>query len=234
MMSNPYTAGQARLTPVSFPVAPVVLPAALQCGSRNGMLGLGKLADIGHGGRLEVTAARCWNALWLYAKGAGHSLTWTPGGTYRTFDNQVAVFMQRMQTGRVAHHYIDDGGAHCSPTAPGAVPIYVTRFYMGQVWYLRPGDAMVATPGTSNHGLGLAVDLAVGDSPEHALYIGADADNDPATATALAWLLDGNAQAFGFSWEAQSEPWHIRYVNGDVIPSQVLNVEAFISGLGPA
>jgi hypothetical protein len=30
-----------------------------------------------------------------------------------------------------------------------------------------------------------------------------------------------NAQRFGFSWELQSEPWHLRFVAGDVTPEAV-------------
>jgi LAS superfamily LD-carboxypeptidase LdcB len=31
-----------------------------------------------------------------------------------------------------------------------------------------------------------------------------------------------NADDFGFSWEVQSEPWHLRYVAGDKVPAAVL------------
>jgi LAS superfamily LD-carboxypeptidase LdcB len=59
---------------------------------------------------------------------------------------------------------------------------------------------MAAVPGTSNHGWGLACDVwNVGQNGR------------------LEWLLD-NAKRFGFSWEVQSEPWHIRYVLGDDLP----------------
>jgi len=36
----------------------------------------------------------------------------------------------------------------------------------------------------------------------------------------LEWLL-ANAARFGFSWEVQSEPWHLRYVAGDETPKAV-------------
>jgi peptidoglycan hydrolase-like protein with peptidoglycan-binding domain len=37
----------------------------------------------------------------------------------------------------------------------------------------------------------------------------------------IQWLID-NVKEFGWSWEVvPSEPWHIRYVNGDKIPAAV-------------
>jgi peptidoglycan hydrolase-like protein with peptidoglycan-binding domain len=75
---------------------------------------------------------------------------------------------------------------------------------------------MAATPGTSNHGLGLAIDLAWYDSSQ---ILGITARMD-----VFNWLLL-NAFRYGFSWETQSEPWHIRYVAGDSIPQAVLDFE---------
>ena len=70
----------------------------------------------------------------------------------------------------------------------------------GELWYQKPNTAAAAVPGTSNHGWGLAVDVwNVGQNGR------------------IEWLLE-NAQRFGFSWELQSEPWHIRYVLGDDLP----------------
>jgi len=60
----------------------------------------------------------------------------------------------------------------------------------------------MAAPGTSNHNLGIAVDIW------------------SASGKRLEWLL-ANALRFGWSWELQSEPWHIRYVAGDNVPDAV-------------
>jgi hypothetical protein len=43
--------------------------------------------------------------------------------------------------------------------------------------------------------------------------------------TGLQFLLDV-APSLGWSWELQSEPWHIRYVAGDKVPQAVLDFEA--------
>jgi LAS superfamily LD-carboxypeptidase LdcB len=199
-------------------VAPVLLndyplPSALACGSKNGQLGMSKLVDVGPGGKLEATCARAWNALFVAAMAAGHRLTWTPGGTYRTIENQAVVFLQRFTT---------------DPSIPHQ---NVTRFYMGQVWYLKKGVAMAATPGSSPHGWGLAIDTAVGPDQAHAQGIGIDDDGNPATSTALDWLVI-NAPAYGFAWSTNSEPWHIQYVKGDDIPQPVLDMEAFFAQMG--
>jgi LAS superfamily LD-carboxypeptidase LdcB len=80
-------------------------------------------------------------------------------------------------------------------------PIATTsvRTYQGKKWYLKPGLAPMATPGKSTHNLGLAVDIS------------------QASGDRLQWLL-ANADKFGFCWELQVEPWHIRYFMGDRVP----------------
>lgn len=80
-----------------------------------------------------------------------------------------------------------------------------SREWEGVRWYQKPGTAAAAVPGTSNHGWALAVDNVLA----------------PGT---LAWLLD-HALSYGWSWELQSEPWHVRYFAGDDIPAAVLDHE---------
>ena len=81
-----------------------------------------------------------------------------------------------------------------------------TRKFEGKVWYLKKGNAPLAAPGKSNHNLGIAVDVA------------------NANGKILQWMLD-NIQHFGFSWEMQEEPWHIRLVCGDNLPETVTKSE---------
>ena len=76
------------------------------------------------------------------------------------------------------------------------------RIYKGEAWYLKKGMAPMAVPGTSNHNWGIAIDIA------------------NASGKRLDWML-ANADRFGFSWELQSEPWHLRYVCGDAVPEAV-------------
>lgn len=77
-----------------------------------------------------------------------------------------------------------------------------TRTFEGQTWYLKKGFAPLATPGQSMHNLGLAIDVANASGP------------------ILKWMKN-NILDFGFSWELEEEPWHIRLVCGDNLPPAV-------------
>jgi LAS superfamily LD-carboxypeptidase LdcB len=77
-----------------------------------------------------------------------------------------------------------------------------TRKFEGKVWYLKKGNAPLAAPGTSNHNLGIAIDVA------------------NAHGKVLEWMK-ANIEAYGFSWELQEEAWHIRLVCGDNLPAVV-------------
>lgn len=178
----------------SYPVLPIVMPSNL-AGFVNGKLPSALLRDVrAPKGQLHPLAATAWNALQLAAYFGGVELKHV--GAYRSFDAQVSLFRERYSV---------------SPT--GRVP-QVTRTYQGQVMYLRKGVAPAGTPGTSNHGWGLAIDV------------------DSCSGKRLAWLLgDGfatsNALKFGFSWEVKNGPnaeaWHLRYVCGDRLPQAVMD-----------
>ena len=166
-----------------YPVRPIVLPRDLR-GETPGFLPEHLLRPIKPYGRLHYLAADAYHAL----RAAGLSDGIRPfkptsvGDTYRTVDMQRAGFLQRYQE----QHIMGSS----------------TRKWNGKVWYLKPGFAPMAAPGTSNHNLGIAVDIW------------------SASGERLEWLL-ANALRFGWSWELQSEPWHIRYVAGDNVPDAV-------------
>jgi LAS superfamily LD-carboxypeptidase LdcB len=61
----------------------------------------------------------------------------------------------------------------------------------------------MAAPGTSRHNLGLAVDISEASDPQRMNFMLA------------------NIQSYGFTWEVQSEPWHIFYCVGDKVPDLV-------------
>lgn len=187
---------------MTFPIVSVVRPADLS-GQTNGQLDRSLLRDVGprKGWQLHHLAARAWEALRAAALRDGIVLSYS-GNPYRDFAGQESLFRSR---------YTTDG-----PTALDKSG----RVWNGVRWYRHRG-APAAVPGTSNHGWGLAVDVAL------------DADGDldfdwPVKALdrkTLNWLVE-NAPRFGWSWELKSEPWHIRYVVGDAVPQAVLDHEA--------
>lgn len=85
------------------------------------------------------------------------------------------------------------------------------KWWDGRWWWKRHGVASAAPPGRSNHGWAGAVDGREATGPF-----------DPAT---MSWLL-AVAGRFGWSWELESEPWHLVYFAGDAIPRAVLEWEA--------
>lgn len=87
------------------------------------------------------------------------------------------------------------------------IPNVDVRRWNGKNWYQKPGTAAAAVPGTSNHGKAIAI------------------DNKNRSKGAIAWLLE-HADDYGWSWEIQSENWHMRYFAGDKLPKAVLDYEA--------
>lgn len=185
---------------MAYPIHSVTLPADL-VGATNGKLTFQLVEQWFDGrGNLRIHSQfqRAWAALyaacWIET---GVVLTAVSAGdAYRTYEQQYAVFKQRYVTTPVA----------------GSTSI---RYFEGKTWYLKKGFAQVATPGTSNHGLGLALDVAEWRI-DHVVGI--------ASSPAWNWLL-ANADSFGLSWEVQSEPWHIRLYVGDNPTQRVIDFE---------
>ena len=159
-------------------IVPIVMPKDLK-GVTPGKLPESLLRAIPSGGKLHWRAADAWNAMVAKAKADGLELKPTSSGDlYRTYESQLAGFKQR---------YVLEPIAGTS-----------TKSFEGKTWYLKKGMAMLATPGKSNHNLGIAVDVHSAGEPKR-----------------LNWLI-ANVKDFGFSWEVvPSEPWHLRLVTGD-------------------
>lgn len=187
---------------MKYPVLPIILPRDLE-GQPNGKLNPLLLRQLkGTKGAMHHAAATAFNCLQLEAMFAGIDLQSTStADTYRSLERQEATFRDRY-----------------SATPTGRIPP-VTRRWNGRLWWLKRGKAPSAAPGTSNHGLGLAIDIA------------------GASGSRLAWMLGPNpflspVLKYGFSWEVESGPnaeaWHIRYVCGDNPPAAVtLALQAF-------
>lgn len=168
----------------AFPVKKVVVPAALKR-VPNGKLPAKMLKRVKCGGQLYTTAADAFNRMWAAAKADG--ITLSNQGDYRPYSSQLALFKQR--------YTLKDLGR--KPR--------VTRRFEGKTWYLRPGVAPCAVPGTSNHGLGLAIDL------------------DTRSAKTFNWLC-ANGPKYGFYLQGKPtrpdgtpnpeyEPWHWQKVD---------------------
>ena len=163
----------------NYPVKPIVMPADLRH-QQNGVLVASLLKNINTPtqGKMHHKAAIAFRCLALNAYFHGISLDQV--GAYRTLAQQLAMFKQRYSL---------------TPQSRN-----ITRKWNHQTYYLRDGFAPSSTPGQSNHGWGLAVDIA------------------NCSGARLDFLL-ANAAKFGFSWEIKSGPqaeaWHIRYVAGD-------------------
>jgi UDP-N-acetylmuramoyl-tripeptide--D-alanyl-D-alanine ligase len=168
-----------------FPVVKVVLCSHLK-GVKPGDLPPELLRPIEGKGKLHHCAADAYEAMDAAANAEGIDLAPTSqADTYRSLETQEYGFYSR---------YTDKPGKKLLKQTP--------RIYKGKAWYLKKGLAPMAVPGTSNHNLGIAVDIA------------------NASGKRLEWLMK-HAQRFGFSWEVQSEPWHLRYVAGDTTPEAV-------------
>jgi hypothetical protein len=185
---------------MKYPVLPLKMPMVLSS-QQNGKINPVLLQRLrGTNGMLYRDAAVAFNCLQLEAMFASVDLQSTSSAdTYRTYQQQERTFLDRY-----------------SPTPTLRVPV-VTRRWNGKLWYLKRGKAPSATPGTSNHGWGLAIDIA------------------GASGKRLEWMLGSTplqspVLKYGFSWEIESgknaEPWHIRYVCGDTPPQSVLDAVA--------
>lgn len=161
-------------------VRDVTLPTIL-AGHANGELPDDVLVDVG-GGQLLVRDA-AWSWIDMRNAAARDGVLLVIDNAYRPYAQQEALFLARYST---------------DPQYSGRP----SSQWNQRTWYLLPGQALAAVPGTSNHGWGLAIDLVTdGDFYERQ----------------LPWLTS-YAPLWGFSAEVQSEPWHWRYFAGDYTP----------------
>ena len=131
----------AILKKIPEPVKKLVVPDALKAYG-NGKIPAHELAQLTSGGTMYGPAAFWWNHMCADAANAGITIKSVSEG-YRSYERQEALFLARYalkSTGRKPE---------------------VTRRWNGKTWFLRKGKSPSATPGTSNHGWGLAQDIEV-------------------------------------------------------------------------
>lgn len=189
---------------MSLPVFPRVKPADLS-GTANGRLPGHLLVAVdmsGRPARCHPQMARALRAL-IHDCRAATGVDLTNVGHYRSFDAQATLLKAR---------YVR--------AASG------TRFWDGS-WWRRVSGAPVATPGTSDHGWGLAVDGAVRD-PRTGQAVGVHGSR------AWTWIRD-HLTSYGLCWawdDETEEPWHWHLFQIDA--SAVLAHEAALPTPRPA
>lgn len=199
----------------TLPISKLVMPSTLN-GQQNGKLPNQLLVPIGvTNARMEKTAARSFIAMFSEARRAGFEVRHV--GDYRPYETQLNLFLSR---------YEPVGLGAYTVTPPARRKVWedaVKNGYPSKYWVkkeLPNGSypATAATPGNSNHGWGLALDVA----EEYNGQPGADAIRQ----VFVTWLCN-NAARYGISAELQSEPWHWRYFAGDKIPAATLAYENY-------
>jgi len=202
-MTTRQTKRKVNRMAIEYPVKDVILPSDLK-GQENGKLDPKILRDIEPHGKMHRLAAKSWKAMCINAKKDGVILTHV--GAYRPYEDQLKLFMDRYVKG-------DSGD-----------PRKITRKFDNATWMLKAGLAPAGSPGTSNHGWGLAIDAALMVAGK-LVNITGDPDGKGPLKSGVDWLMD-NAIPHGFSWEiksgSQAEAWHIRYFCGDNLPELVL------------
>lgn len=198
---------------MSLPKLPMSFPSTLH-GQTNGNLPPHLLKQIGVGSALmEVTAARSFMAMFAEARAAGFNIKHV--GHYRSFREQLNLFVARYEPVDYTHYVATPSSRR--KKWDDAVKYGYPSVYWRKRLINGKYPATAATPGASNHGWGLALDIAE--------EYDSDSAPDPIRQVFVNWLVV-NAHRFGVSAELDSEPWHWRYVAGDVIPEATLQFES--------
>ena len=203
-------------------VSPVTMPASLS-GAANGNLDTVTLADVrvARWGILHLHKhmARVWAAFEHDCrKATGVTLTVTsPADAYRSLPQQKSTFFSRYEECSYIAYLAAAMFKRGKVWPAGVSGAKSTSYWRKRQYANGSYPATAAVPGLSNHGWGLAVDVAEFAGPSSPpTYV--------ASSKAWPWIV-ANAARYGLSWEAQSEPWHLRYYAGDRIPAAVLAYE---------
>lgn len=185
---------------MAFPVLAAVRPPSIG-DSANGQIPLDVLRNVRLHEDYDVFLAK--EAALAYEQlcsecmiATGVTLGISAGGAFRTLRQQEILFDQRYEKPAVA--------GRATKFWPGH-GLYSIRYVNGKPL------ATAAVPGTSLHGLASAVDLKVFFAANPNVYLSACWD----------WLL-ANAIRLGWSWELQSEPWHLHLVKLPGAPAPTL------------
>lgn len=154
-------------------------------------------------GSLLIPCSYGMQALHLHAAASGWVMKTTGRG--RPLARQTAAFLERMTPSFDSSINTADDSRTVVLDQRHIHP----QLIPGKRWYKRKGLAAVASPGTSNHGFRSADDIA--------LELDGDPDAEGVTEAFIRWLVP-IAHLFGWTWELQSEAWHLSWIAGDEIP----------------
>lgn len=179
----------------TIPTSSVTVPTVLR-GASNGQLDASGLRSPDYHTstvyQLFAPVSYAMEAMHAAAEREGVKLDTT--GRYRSYSRQLSLFLERYSEEPIAGR--------------------PTKWWNGATWWQKSGVAMAATPGSSNHGLGLADDLAKDDNDDRTVESIGDA--------VLTWLRD-NAVRFGFGLETRVEAWHWHWIGGDALSQDVVD-----------
>ena len=163
---------------------------------------------------MDLTAARAFEACFALAiKMLGIVLK--DVGDFRSFQAQLDLFVDRyipVSKSRWDSTPIQHRKTWLSAPNYGYNSVYWIKNYNKFGYW----PATAATPGTSNHGYGLALDVAQ--------EYDNDSDPDPITEVFVGWMCVYGPK-FGIYASLASEKWHWQYIRGDDIPQAVLDYE---------
>jgi LAS superfamily LD-carboxypeptidase LdcB len=140
-----------RKKQMKYPYKKLVVPAEIEK-LGNGKLKPAMLASVKCGGKMYTPVAAKFNELYDAALAAGHKLRNV--GDYRSFEAQLGLFKERYRPAEDRDWKDKKKGILLDTQR-------VKRTYENQTWLLRNGFSPCSTPGKSNHGFGLAIDVGV-------------------------------------------------------------------------
>jgi LAS superfamily LD-carboxypeptidase LdcB len=190
---------------MKYPYQKLVLPSSLK-GEINGRLNKTLLERVATGGKMIKPAAVAFNA--MYSEALKQGVTLRNIGDYRSYEGQLQMFLDRYEIAKPNDPRLGKRNT-------------VTRKFEGKVWILKKGKAPSAAPDPtgksgSNHGWGLAIDLAVEGK-------GGNIVGMASAKKGFKWMCE-NAPKYGFFLQGDNpkspefEAWHWQYCLGDATP----------------